>query len=162
MKNLNNVNVEAVEVVGAVEVVETVGAVEVKTKKPSLRQDFIKGFKAIREQKELVMEATKLTSKEFDKMVEYFETQIDKNSKKSKTDKYVPSDKGETILDILLAYEGIYKTGKEIAENSKGLLKANGVSGAIRGLINANYVEATQDTPKKYTITQLGVDYMNK
>ena len=51
-------------------------------------------------------------------------------------------------------------TGKEIAESSQGTLKANGVSGSIRGLVANGLVEATNDSPKKYKITQQGIDLL--
>ena len=154
MKNVENVkNVEITEVTTTV-------VTENSTKKSSLRQDFLKAFTKIQENKDTVCKSIEMDTTEFDKMCEYFDTQINK-SKTVKKGKYVPTDKAHTILDILLAYEGIYKTGKEIAENSNGLLKANGVSGSIRGLVTNELVEATNESPKKYIITQKGIDLLN-
>ena len=93
-------------------------------------------------------------------MIKYFETQINKTKTVSKGE-YKPTEKASAILDVLIAFEGEYKTGKEIAEASQGILKANGVSGSIRGLVTNGFVEATNDSPKKYKITQKGIDFLN-
>lgn len=149
--------------VGDKELVKVVeGSVEVKekVKKVSLRQDFLKGFSTIVSKKEEIIEVTGMELEQFDKMVEYFETQINKTKTVSKGE-YKPTEKASAILDILIAFEGEYKTGKEIAEASQGILKANGVSGSIRGLVTNGFVEATNDSPKKYKITQKGIDFLN-
>ena len=142
MKNELTNAMEIVKV-GDKELVKVVeGSVEVqeKVKKVSLRQDFLKGFSTIVSKKEEIIEVTGMELEQFDKMVEYFETQINKTKTVSK---------------------GEYKTGKEIAEASQGILKANGVSGSIRGLVTNGFVEATNDSPKKYKITQKGIDFLN-
>lgn len=145
-----------------VEVVEVAKAEETKTvKKVSLRQNFLKGFSVVAEHKTQVMEITGLSEDDFNTMVEYFNTQINK-TKTVKKGEYVPTEKAQLILDVLIAYEGEYKTGKEIAEMSNGELKSNGVSGSIRGLVSNGFVEATNDSPKKYKITEMGVNYMNE
>jgi predicted transcriptional regulator len=139
---------------------KTVKGTEVKeNKKVSLRQPFIKGFAKIMEIEEIILENTDLTSEELENIKAYFNNQIAKKSSTSKA--YEISDKGQTILEILLSYEGEWRTGKQIAEGSNGLLKSNGVSGAIRGLVSNDYVMANSDSPKKYQITQKGIDYMN-
>lgn len=158
---LGNV-VETVEV-GEKTLVKVVeGSVEVqeKAKKVSLRQDFLKGFSTIVDKKTEVMEVVGMDSESFDKMVEYFETQINKTKTVSKGE-YKPTEKALTILEVLISYEGDFKTGKEIAEGSQGQLKPNGVSGSIRSLVANGLVEATNDSPKKYKITQAGIDFLN-
>lgn len=129
-------------------------------KKVSLRQNFLKGFSIIADNKEEVIKVTGIEVEEFDKMVEYFNTQINK-TKTVKKGEYMPTDKAKLILDVLVAYEGEQKTGKEISELSNGELKANGVSGSIRGLVANGFVDASNDSPKKYSITQIGIDYIN-
>ncbi len=150
---MNNTNAKNVEVVEVVEVV--------KTKKVSYRQDFLKGFAMIVDNKEEVIKATGLSEEQMTKMITYFDTQINKTKTVSTKGDYKPTEKAETILEVLVAFEGEWKTGKEIAEGSNGLLKSNGVSGSIRGLVSNGYVEATNESPKKYKITQKGVDFMN-
>ena len=73
---------------------------------------------------------------------------------------YKPNEKGMLILEVLISDDTKYFTGKEIAESSQGTLKANGVSGSIRGLVANGLVEATNDSPKKYKITQQGIDLL--
>jgi predicted transcriptional regulator len=141
------------------EITKTIGTETEGTKKVSLRQPFIKGFAKILEVEQLILDNTDLTSEEMEQVKSYFNNQIAKKSSTSKA--YEISDKGQTILEILLSYEGEWRTGKQIAEGSNGLLKSNGVSGAIRGLVSNDYVSANNDSPKKYMITQKGVDYMN-
>ena len=118
---------------------------------PKLRQDFLKGFQTIADNKEVVCQSIGMDVVAFDTMVEYFNTQINKTKTVEKGGNYKPTEKASAILDVLIAFEGEYKTGKEIAEASQGLLKANGVSGSIRGLVSNGFVEATNDSPKKYS-----------
>ena len=139
---------------------EVVEVAEKPVKKVSLRQDFLKGFSTIVDKKEEIIEVTGMEVEQFNKMVEYFETQINKTKTVSKGE-YKPTEKASAILDVLIAFEGEYKSGKEIAEASQGILKANGVSGSIRGLVINGFVEATNDSPKKYKITQKGIDFLN-
>lgn len=162
MKNLNVVEMNNMVISGEGQIVPVSETVEeVSTKKVSLRQDFLKTFQVIASNKEEVCGSIGLDVAEFDKMVEYFNTQINKTKTVSKDGNYKPTEKAQAILDVLVAFEGEYKTGKEIAEASQGLLKANGVSGSIRGLVSNGFVEATNDSPKKYKITQRGVDFLN-
>ena len=163
MKNLNAEIMENVMEVVEVEnkeLVKVVEGAEKPVKKVSLRQDFLKGFSTIVDKKEEIIEVTGMEVEQFNKMVEYFETQINKTKTVSKGE-YKPTEKASAILDVLIAFEGEYKTGKEIAEVSQGILKANGVSGSIRGLVTNGLVEATNDSPKKYKITQKGIDFLN-
>lgn len=163
---MKNVNAEIMENVMEVvevenkELVKVVEGAEKPVKKVSLRQDFLKGFSTIVDKKEEIIEVTGMEVEQFNKMVEYFETQINKTKTVSKGE-YKPTEKASAILDVLIAFEGEYKTGKEIAEASQGILKANGVSGSIRGLVTNGFVEATNDSPKKYKITQKGIDFLN-
>ena len=152
---MKNVNAEIME-----NVMEVVEVAEKPVKKVSLRQDFLKGFSTIVDKKEEIIEVTGMEVEQFNKMVEYFETQINKTKTVSKGE-YKPTEKASAILDVLIAFEGEYKSGKEIAEASQGILKANGVSGSIRGLVINGFVEATNDSPKKYKITQKGIDFLN-
>lgn len=152
---MKNLNAEIME-----NVMEVVEGAEKPVKKVSLRQDFLKGFSTIVDKKEEIIEVTGMEVEQFNKMVEYFETQINKTKTVSKGE-YKPTEKASAILDVLIAFEGDYKTGKEIAEASQGILKANGVSGSIRGLVSNGFVEATNDSPKKYKITQKGIDFLN-
>lgn len=161
MKTLNVVEItENMVVNGEGQIVEVVA--ENSTKKVSLRQDFLKGFQTIADNKEVVCQSIGMDVVAFDTMVEYFNTQINKTKTVEKGGNYKPTEKASAILDVLIAFEGEYKTGKEIAEASQGLLKANGVSGSIRGLVSNGFVEATNDSPKKYKITQIGVNYLNE
>ena len=148
--------------VGDKELVKVVeGSVEVqeKVKKVSLRQDYLKGFSTIVSKKEEIIEVTGMELEQFDKMVEYFETQINKTKTVSKGE-YKPTEKGMLILEVLISDDTKFFTGKEIAESSQGTLKANGVSGSIRGLVANGLVEATNGSPKKYKITQQGIDLL--
>lgn len=161
MNKLNVVEItETMVVNGEGQIVEVATISENPTKKVSLRQDFLKGFSTIVDKKEEVCELVGMEMTDFDKMVEYFNTQINK-SKTVVKGEYKPTEKASLILDILIAFEGEFKTGKEIAEGSQGQLKANGVSGSIRGLVSNGFVEATMDSPKKYKITQVGIDFLN-
>lgn len=164
MKNVNVVEFnENMVVNGEGQIVEVAPIVEeVSTKKVSLRQDFLKGFQVIASNKDVVCQSIGMKMTDFDKMVEYFETQINKTKTVSKEGNYKPTEKAMTILDVLVAFEGEFKTGKEIAEGSQGILKANGVSGSIRGLVSNGFVEATNDSPKKYKITQKGINFLNE
>ena len=162
MKNLNAEimeNVMEVVEVGNKELVKVVEGAEKPVKKVSLRQDFLKGFSTIVDKKEEIIEVTGMEVEQFNKMVEYFETQINKTKTVSKGE-YKPTEKGMLILEVLISDDTKYFTGKEIAENSQGTLKANGVSGSIRGLVANGLVEATNDSPKKYKITQKGIDLL--
>lgn len=148
MKNNQITSVEVVEV-------EAVAS----AKKVSYRQDFIKVCSNLIDNKEVLMNSFGIEEEEYNKFKEYFETQINK-SKSVEKGEYKPTEKAETILNILIAFEGEYITGKAIAENSNGELKSNGVSGSIRALITNGMVESTETTPKQYKITQKGIDYL--
>lgn len=161
MNKLNVVEItETMVVNGNGEIVEMATTSEETTKKVSLRQDFLKGFSTIADNKEVVCQSIGMEMTDFDKMVQYFNEQINK-TKSVEKGAYKPTEKASLILDILIAFEGEFKTGKEIAEGSQGQLKANGVSGSIRGLVSNGFVEATMDSPKKYKITQIGIDFLN-
>lgn len=131
------------------------------TKKVSYRQDFIKVCSTLIDNKDLLQGTLSIEEELLNKFEIYFNEQINKTKTVSKGE-YKPTEKAMTILEILFSYEGLQKTGKEIAEGSNGLLKANGVSGSIRGLVSNGFVNATDDKPKKYEITQKGIDYMNQ
>lgn len=153
MYMLNN-QITSVEVV-EVEVVK-------EPKKVSLRQDFLKGMDCVLGKLDLdgeLRERIGLSEDELSKMKEYYLTQINK-TKSIDNSTYKPTDKAKLILEVLIAFENEFIAGKTIAENSQGQLKANGVSGSIRSLITHEFVEATETTPKKYKITQKGIDFL--
>lgn len=132
---------------------------EATTKKVSYRQDFIRMCSTIIENEDMVIGSLGLDIEEFNKFKAYFDTQINKTKTIDKGE-YKPTEKAHTILEVLIAYSDDFITGKVIAENSNGELKANGVSGSIRALITNGMVEATGDSPKKYRITQKGIDLL--
>lgn len=132
---------------------------EATTKKVSYRQDFIRMCSTIIENEDMVIGSLGLDIEEFNKFKAYFDTQINKTKTIDKGE-YKPTEKAHTILEVLIAYSDDFITGKVIAENSNGELKANGVSGSIRALITNGMVEATSDSPKKYRITQKGIDLL--
>ena len=140
-------------------VVNEVVEAKVEAKKVSYRQDFIKVCSTLIENKDIVVNTLGLEVENFDKFIEYFDNQINKTKTVDKGE-YKPTEKGVYILEVLISDDSKFFTGKEIAENSQGLLKANGVSGSIRGLISNGLVEATNDSPKKYKITQQGIDFL--
>lgn len=134
--------------------------VEVKgTKKVSLRQDFLKVTSTIIENKEVIIKDLGIEVEDFEKFVTYFNTQINKTKTVSKGE-YKPTEKGSLIMEVLISDDSKYFTGKEIAENSQGELKSNGVSGSIRGLVTNGFVEATETSPRAYKITQKGIDFL--
>lgn len=151
--------------------VETTMVEEVApTKKVSYRQDFLKVASSLIGTESAIIEGLGLNVEEFATMLgvsvenlanakEYFNTQINKTKTVEKGE-YKPTEKGVYILEVLISDDSKFFTGKEIAEGSQGTLKANGVSGSIRGLIANGYVESTNDTPKKYKITQQGIDFL--
>lgn len=148
--NNTNVNVETT----TMEVATTT-----TTKKVSYRQDFIKVCSLLIDNKDLVTGTLGIEVEDFDKFEKYFNTQINKTKTVVKGE-YKPTEKGMLILEVLISDDTKYFTGKEIAESSQGTLKANGVSGSIRGLVANGLVEATNDSPKKYKITQQGIDLL--
>lgn len=148
--NNTNVNVETT----TMEVATTT-----TTKKVSYRQDFIKVCSLLIDNKDLVTGTLGIEVEDFNKFEEYFNTQINKTKTVVKGE-YKPTEKGMLILEVLISDDTKYFTGKEIAESSQGTLKANGVSGSIRGLVANGLVEATNDSPKKYKITQQGIDLL--
>lgn len=148
--NNTNVNVETT----TMEVATTT-----TTKKVSYRQDFIKVCSLLIDNKDLVTGTLGIEVEDFDKFEKYFNTQINKTKTVVKGE-YKPTEKGMLILEVLISDDAKYFTGKEIAESSQGTLKANGVSGSIRGLVANGLVEATNDSPKKYKITQQGIDLL--
>lgn len=148
--NNTNVNVETT----TMEVATTT-----TTKKVSYRQDFIKVCSLLIDNKDLVTGTLGIEVEDFGKFEEYFNTQINKTKTVVKGE-YKPTEKGMLILEVLISDDTKYFTGKEIAESSQGTLKANGVSGSIRGLVANGLVEATNDSPKKYKITQQGIDLL--
>ena len=147
--NNTNVNVETT----------TMEVAPTTTKKVSYRQDFIKVCSLLIDNKDLVTGTLGIEVEDFNKFEEYFNTQINKTKTVVKGE-YKPTEKGMLILEVLISDDTKYFTGKEIAENSQGTLKANGVSGSIRGLVANGLVEATNDSPKKYKITQKGIDLL--
>lgn len=146
--NNTNVNVET-----------TTMEVATTTKRVSYRQDFIKVCSLLIDNKDLVTGTLGIEVEDFNKFEEYFNTQINKTKTVVKGE-YKPTEKGMLILEVLISDDTKYFTGKEIAESSQGTLKANGVSGSIRGLVTNGLVEATNDSPKKYKITQQGIDLL--
>lgn len=148
--NNTNVNVETT----TMEVATTT-----TTKKVSYRQDFIKVCSLLIDNKDLVTGTLGIEVEDFRKFEEYFNTQINKTKTVVKGE-YKPTEKGMLILEVLISDDTKFFTGKEIAESSQGTLKANGVSGSIRGLVANGLVEATNDSPKKYKITQQGIDLL--
>lgn len=148
--NNTNVNVETT----TMEVATTT-----TTKKVSYRQDFIKVCSLLIDNKDLVTGTLGIEVEDFDKFEKYFNTQINKTKTVVKGE-YKPTEKGMLILEVLISDDTKFFTGKEIAESSQGTLKANGVSGSIRGLVANGLVEATNDSPKKYKITQQGIDLL--
>ena len=146
--NNTNVNVET-----------TTMEVATTTKRVSYRQDFIKVCSLLIDNKDLVTGTLGIEVEDFDKFEKYFNTQINKTKTVVKGE-YKPTEKGMLILEVLISDDTKYFTGKEIAESSQGTLKANGVSGSIRGLVANGLVEATNDSPKKYKITQQGIDLL--
>lgn len=146
--NNTNVNVET-----------TTMEVATTTKRVSYRQDFIKVCSLLIDNKDLVTGTLGIEVEDFNKFEEYFNTQINKTKTVVKGE-YKPTEKGMLILEVLISDDAKYFTGKEIAESSQGTLKANGVSGSIRGLVANGLVEATNDSPKKYKITQQGIDLL--
>lgn len=146
--NNTNVNVET-----------TTMEVATTTKRVSYRQDFIKVCSLLIDNKDLVTGTLGIEVEDFGKFEEYFNTQINKTKTVVKGE-YKPTEKGMLILEVLISDDTKYFTGKEIAESSQGTLKANGVSGSIRGLVANGLVEATNDSPKKYKITQQGIDLL--
>lgn len=146
--NNTNVNVETT----TMEVAPT-------TKRVSYRQDFIKVCSLLIDNKDLVTGTLGIEVEDFNKFEEYFNTQINKTKTVVKGE-YKPTEKGMLILEVLISDDTKFFTGKEIAESSQGTLKANGVSGSIRGLVANGLVEATNDSPKKYKITQQGIDLL--
>lgn len=146
--NNTNVNVET-----------TTMEVATTTKRVSYRQDFIKVCSLLIDNKDLVTETLGIEVEDFNKFEEYFNTQINKTKTVVKGE-YKPTEKGMLILEVLISDDTKFFTGKEIAESSQGTLKANGVSGSIRGLVANGLVEATNDSPKKYKITQQGIDLL--
>ena len=147
--NNTNVNVET----------NTMEVAPTTTKKVSYRQDFIKVCSLLIDNKDLVTGTLGIEVEDFNKFEEYFNTQINKTKTVVKGE-YKPTEKGTLILEVLISDDTKYFTGKEIAESSQGTLKANGVSGSIRGLVANGLVEATNDSPKKYKITQQGIDLL--
>ena len=147
--NNTNVNVETT----------TMEVAPTTTKKVSYRQDFIKVCSLLIDNKDLVTGTLGIEVEDFNKFEEYFNTQINKTKTVVKGE-YKPTEKGTLILEVLISDDTKYFTGKEIAESSQGTLKANGVSGSIRGLVANGLVEATNDSPKKYKITQKGIDLL--
>lgn len=147
--NNTNVNVETT----------TMEVAPTTTKKVSYRQDFIKICSLLIDNKDLVTGTLGIEVEDFNKFEEYFNTQINKTKTVVKGE-YKPTEKGMLILEVLISDDTKYFTGKEIAESSQGKLKANGVSGSIRGLVTNGLVEATNDSPKKYKITQQGIDLL--
>ena len=147
--NNTNVNVETT----------TMEVAPTTTKKVSYRQDFIKVRSLLIDNKDLVTGTLGIELEDFDKFETYFNTQINKTKTVVKGE-YKPTEKGMLILEVLISDDTKYFTGKEIAESSQGTLKANGVSGSIRGLVANGLVEATNDSPKKYKITQQGIDLL--
>ena len=148
--NNTNVNVETT----TMEVATTT-----TTKKVSYRQDFIKVCSLLIDNKDLVTGTLGIEVEDFDKFEKYFNTQINKTKTVVKGE-YKPTEKGMLILEVLISDDTKYFTGKEIAESSQGTLKANGVSGSIRGLVANGLVEATNDSHKKYKITKQGIDLL--
>ena len=146
--NNTNVNVET-----------TMEVAPTTTKKVSYRQDFIKVCSLLIDNKDLVTGTLGIEVEDFNKFEEYFNTQINKTKTVVKGE-YKPTEKGMLILEVLISDDTKHFTGKEIAESSQGKLKANGVSGSIRGLVANELVEATNDSPKKYKITQKGIDLL--
>ena len=146
--NNTNVNVET-----------TTMEVATTTKRVSYRQDFIKVCSLLIDNKDLVTGTLGIEVEDFRKFEEYFNTQINKTKTVVKGE-YKPTEKGMLILEVLISDDTKFFTGKEIAESSQGTLKANGVSGSIRGLVANGLVEATNDSPKKYKITQQGIDLL--
>ncbi len=146
--NNTNVNVET-----------TTMEVATTTKRVSYRQDFIKVCSLLIDNKDLVTGTLGIEVEDFNKFEEYFNTQINKTKTVVKGE-YKPTEKGMLILEVLISDDTKFFTGKEIAESSQGTLKANGVSGSIRGLVTNGLVEATNDSPKKYKITQQGIDLL--
>lgn len=146
--NNTNVNVET-----------TTMEVATTTKRVSYRQDFIKVCSLLIDNKDLVTGTLGIEVEDFNKFEEYFNTQINKTKTVVKGE-YKPTEKGMLILEVLISDDTKFFTGKEIAESSQGTLKANGVSGSIRGLVANGLVEATNDSPKKYKITQQGIDLL--
>lgn len=128
-------------------------------KKVSYRQDFIKVCSTLIDNQDVIATTLGLDVEDFNKFVAYFNTQINK-SKTVEKGEYKPTEKGIYILEVLISDDSKFFTGKEIAEGSQGLLKANGVSGSIRGLVANGLVESTNDSPKKYKITQQGIDHL--
>lgn len=151
--NNTNVNVETTTMEVATTTTTTT------TKKVSYRQDFIKVCSLLIDNKDLVTGTLGIEVEDFNKFEEYFNTQINKTKTVVKGE-YKPTEKGMLILEVLISDDTKYFTGKEIAESSQGTLKANGVSGSIRGLVANGLVEATNDSPKKYKITQQGIDLL--
>ena len=147
--NNTNVNVET----------NTMEVAPTTTKKVSYRQDFIKVCSLLIDNKDLLTGTLGIEVEDFNKFEEYFNTQINKTKTVVKGE-YKPTEKGTLILEVLISDDTKYFTGKEIAESSQGTLKANGVSGSIRGLVANGLVEATNDSPKKYKITQQGIDLL--
>ena len=147
--NNTNVNVETT----------TMEVAPTTTKKVSYRQDFIKVCSLLIDNKDLVTGTLGIEVEDFNKFEEYFNTQINKTKTVVKGE-YKPTEKGTLILEVLISDDTKYFTGKEIAESSQGTLKSNGVSGSIRGLVANGLVEATNDSPKKYKITQKGIDLL--
>lgn len=151
--NNTNVNVETTTMEVATTTTTTT------TKKVSYRQDFIKVCSLLIDNKDLVTGTLGIEVEDFDKFEKYFNTQINKTKTVVKGE-YKPTEKGMLILEVLISDDTKFFTGKEIAESSQGTLKANGVSGSIRGLVANGLVEATNDSPKKYKITQQGIDLL--
>lgn len=65
------------------------------------------------------------------------------------------TDNGKILMRFFQNHDGEY-TAKEIAEEL--LLNPRSVSGAMRSLVNAGYVEKTGEKPMKYQVTQEGLD----
>lgn len=147
--NNTNVNVETT----------TMEVAPTTTKKVSYRQDFIKVCSLLIDNKDLITGTLGIEVEDFNKFEEYFNTQINKTKTVVKGE-YKPTEKGMLILEVLISDDTKHFTGKEISECSQGTLKANGVSGSIRGLVTNGLVEATNDSPKKYKITQKGIDLL--
>lgn len=65
------------------------------------------------------------------------------------------TDNGKILMRYFQAHDSAY-TAKEIAEDL--MLNSRSVSGAMRSLVNAGFVEKVEEKPNKYQVTQEGLD----
>lgn len=154
----NEVEVNKIEEGAVMENTVVQDVQEVKVEKKSYRQDFLKVCHTIIGHKDNL---DFISEDDMDKFITYFNEQINKAKSTTSTGEYTPTEKGHIILEVLISDEDKFFTAKEVATGSQEQLKSNGVSGAIRGLVTNEFVEARDGGKvKEYRITQKGIDYL--